>query len=88
MTNDPLMTKRNPKTETRITKGLSVVLRPRSFVLCFVISGSLVGHWSFWPWRLLAVAAFILVAHGCHGPEEDHEPSAVAPTQQAVEQRR
>jgi hypothetical protein len=28
-------------------------------------------------WVILAVAAFVLVAHGCHGPDEDHEPSAV-----------
>jgi hypothetical protein len=28
-------------------------------------------------WTLLAVTAFVLFAHGCHGPDEDHEPSAV-----------
>ncbi|MGL6097597.1 MAG: hypothetical protein ACRC7O_17585 [Fimbriiglobus sp.] len=24
-----------------------------------------------------AVAAFVLIAHGCHGPDADHEPTAV-----------
>jgi hypothetical protein len=29
-------------------------------------------------WSLVAITAFVLFAHGCHGPDEDHEPS-VAP---------
>jgi hypothetical protein len=29
-------------------------------------------------WSLIAVTTFFLFAHGCHGPDEDHEPS-VAP---------
>jgi hypothetical protein len=37
---------------------------------------------------IIVLAAFVLIAHGCHGPDEDHEPSAVVPTQQADEQRR
>lgn len=28
-------------------------------------------------WGIVAVAAFVLIAHGCHGPDEDHEPAAV-----------
>ena len=26
---------------------------------------------------LAAVATFVIFAHGCHGPDEDHEPTAV-----------
>ncbi|HVK18614.1 MAG TPA: hypothetical protein VM533_16900 [Fimbriiglobus sp.] len=29
-------------------------------------------------WSLVAATAFFLFAHGCHGPDDDHEP-AVAP---------
>jgi hypothetical protein len=36
---------------------------------------------------LIVLAVFVLVAHGCHGPDEDHEPSAVAPTRQASDLR-
>jgi hypothetical protein len=26
---------------------------------------------------LVILVAFLLVAHGCHGPDEDHEPAVV-----------
>jgi hypothetical protein len=27
------------------------------------------------PAFVMGVATFVLVSHGCHGPDEDHEPS-------------
>lgn len=39
--------------------------------------GGRTPHARLAAWTLLAVTAFVLFAHGCHGPDEDHEPSAV-----------
>ncbi len=28
---------------------------------------------------VIAIVAFVLVGHGCHGPDVDHEPSVIVP---------
>ncbi len=40
-------------------------------------SGAVPATAGRWGWFFAAVAGFVLVAHGCHGPDEDHEPVVV-----------
>lgn len=31
---------------------------------------------SWFAWGMVLLTSLVIVAHGCHGPDEDHEPTA------------
>jgi hypothetical protein len=75
------MTKELTKPEGPMTKeDRASVLRHSGFELRSFPS-SLAGHW--WgirhSWWVVAVVALGVVAHGCHGSDEDHEPVVAPP---------